>query len=260
MSVRKVVYRECPWCGKKIARCFPRHLMEEHGKTVDDYMLKVSGLTEFPECENPGCHNKVGYNPLYYTWYHFCSRSCQALAKSAKGEHHYQHQNREKLPDGRDAILAKIVDSGKDAFSKHNRPRDEYGRDPVTRKSIKSRLENGTYNDVQMGSVDSPGYVYLIICDKLGKFKVGSGRPYQKGLKYRRLYGYPEDMGTLRFKILDTQTEKEARQIEIDILLKYFDDMLPLTEHKELHGWTEWLPIKVLDEVLNSYNFNDYGI
>lgn len=247
-------YRECPWCGKKVARCFRRHLAS-HGKTPEDYVLKVNNLDSFPKCKCPDCNNKVSYNPLSYEVYSYCSRECKTREKSILGTHQWKHENREFDENGKDKIVQDMIRRGTFHSLKSNRTILPNGMDEIIYNGRKTKLERNNYNNVQRDSI-SEGYTYLLVSEELNRIKIGSAvksdsRPFRR-------FTEQGDIPISKIFIKEFKDLKEARKLENDLMLKYHENLSPLKEFKEVHGWTEWFSDSILNDILNTYSFIDY--
>lgn len=251
---RKSNYRTCPWCGKEVARCFKRHLAS-HGKSQEDYILKINNLSEFPRCKCPGCENKVGYDPCNYSLHEYCSRECKTKERSILGTHQWKHGNRKLDENGKDLILQNMIKNGTLHSLKENRRILPNGMDEIIYNGRKTKLERDNYNNVQRKS-DSKGFVYLLVSLEYDRVKIGSSRVSEK--RTFRRFSEQGEIPIDRILFEEFESLEKAREFENELLLKYHDKLMPLKEFKGIHGWTEWFSIQILDDLLNTYSFIDY--
>ena len=111
--MRNMIERTCPWCNKKFKNHFTSHILNEHGKTWNDYTLEITGLSDIPTCELPGCTNKVYSDPHQHRmgFTHYCCNAHAQKHKALLGKSPLQKQNWGKYD-----IYNKMMEAKKQTF------------------------------------------------------------------------------------------------------------------------------------------------
>lgn len=241
-------YTKCLWCDWEGDKKIWQHISKCHGKSREDYALKVLGLEEIPKC--PICGKDCKLHPHELKFKRACSRSCTNKLKFLEGDHNFNKLDFKTKSEISKRVVEEQLRNGNHPFQSGNLPRDSEGRSIRHSELNRSLVDSGNHS-YQKSEIDPSRKSTLYLGVFGDRVKVGRSRNLRERIdRFRRNGIVFSDMYTLE------GDEMSIHSMEVDFKKKFKDSRKPLCKEKYPNpngislGHTEYFDMSIYSDAL----------